>query len=111
MAQFQYRATDYQGKIVEGSMEAGEERSVIARLQERGLIPLRIGAGGGSAAPTRTAIALPTFGGGRKRVKNKDVLVFTQELSTLLKAGMPLDRSLTTLAELAPGDLKRIAGE
>ncbi len=110
MAQYQYRATDYQGKIVEGAMEAGEERSVVLRLQERGLIPLRIGAGGASVAPARTAIPLPSFGGG-KRVKNKDVLIFTQELSTLLAAGMPLDRSLTTLAELAPGDLKRVTTE
>src|SRR5262249_45988355 len=102
MAQYQYRATDYQGKIVEGAMEAGEERAVVLRLQERGLIPLRIGAGGATVAQPRTAIALPTIGG-RKKVKNKDVLVFTQELSTLLAAGMPLDRSLTTLAELAPG--------
>ncbi len=109
MGQYQYRATDYQGKIVEGAMEAGEERAVILRLQERGLIPLRIGAGGATAAPTRPAIALPSFGA--KRVKNKDVLVFTQELSTLLAAGMPLDRSLTTLSELAPGDLKRVTGE
>ncbi|HEY2385595.1 MAG TPA: type II secretion system F family protein [Candidatus Binatia bacterium] len=110
MAQFQYRATDYTGKIVEGSMEAGEERSVVARLQERGLIPLRIGAGGAVAAPARVPISLPTIGG-RKKVRNKDVLVFTQELSTLLKAGLPLDKSLTTLADLAPGDLKRIATE
>ncbi len=112
MPQFQYRATDYQGKIVEGAMEAGEERSVVQRLQERGLIPLRIGAGGTVAAPARTQIALPSLTTGRaKKVKNKDVLVFTQELSTLLAAGMPLDRSLTTLVELAPGDLKRITNE
>src|SRR5262249_44212082 len=110
MAQFQYRATDYAGKIVEGSMEAGEERSVVARLQERGLIPLKIGAGGAVATPARAPIAIPSIGG-RKKVKNKDVLVFTQELSTLLKAGMPLDKSLTTLADLAPGELKRIANE
>lgn len=111
MAQFQYRATDYQGKIVEGAMEAGEERSVVLRLQERGLIPLKIGAGGAVAAPSRMPIALPAIGARRKKVRNKDVLVFTQELSTLLAAGMPLDRSLTTLAELAPGDLKRITTE
>jgi len=109
MAQFQYRATDYTGKIVEGSMEAGEERSVVTRLQERGLIPLRIGAGAGVAVPARVPIALPVRG--RKKVRNKDVLIFTQELSTLLKAGMPLDKSLTTLADLAPGDLKRVANE
>ena len=77
MAQYQYRATDYQGKIVEGAMEAAEERAVVLRLQERGLIPIRVGAGGATVAAPRMAITLPTIGG-RKRVKNKDVLVFTQ---------------------------------
>lgn len=109
MTQFQYRATDFQGKIVEGSMEAGEERAVVLRLQERGLIPLLIGAGSVPATAART-VSLSSFG--RKGVRTKDLLVFTQELSTLLAAGMPLDRSLTTLADLTQGaELKRVTGE
>ena len=40
---------------------------------------------------------LPTFGKGGKRT---DVLFFTQELSTLLNSGVPLDRALTITAEL-----------
>lgn len=109
MTQFQYRATDFQGKVVEGSMEAGEERAVVLRLQERGLIPLLIGAGSVSGSAART-VGLSSFG--RKGVSTKDLLVFTQELSTLLAAGMPLDRSLTTLADLTQGaELKRVTGE
>ena len=110
MAQFQYRATDLQGKIVEGLIEAGEERSVVQRLRERGLIPIRIGLG---TAPSRAQRILGIPGFGRKSaVRTKDLLVFTRELSTLLAAGMPLDRSLTTLGELAQtADLKRITAE
>jgi len=109
MAQFQYRATDFQGKIVEGSMEAGEERSVVQRLREKGLIPIRIGAG--SAAPRAAkAVSLPTLG--RKKVKTAELLIFTRELATLLAAGMPLDRSLTTLTQLAQTpELKRVTSE
>ncbi len=109
MAQFQYRATDFQGKIVEGSMEAGEERSVVQRLREKGLIPIRIGAG--SAAPrVAKAVSVPTFG--RKKVKMSELLIFTRELATLLAAGMPLDRSLTTLTQLAQTpELKRVTSE
>ncbi len=49
-------------------------------------------------APKNTGIEikLPSFGGGRRR----DVLFFTQELSTLLNAGVPLDRALSITAEL-----------
>ena len=41
-------------------------------------------------------IKLPSFGGGRRR----DALFFTQEISTLLSAGVPLDRALSITAEL-----------
>jgi general secretion pathway protein F len=49
-------------------------------------------------APKRAAfeIKLPSLGGGKRR----DILFFTQELSTLLNAGVPLDRALTITAEL-----------
>src|SRR5882724_10720571 len=110
--QFQYRATDFQGKIVEGSIEAGEERAVVLRLQERGLIPIRIGAGSAPVPATRIPLTLPAFGRRRGVVRTKDLLVFTQELSTLLAAGMPLDRSLTTLADLTPAaELKKITND
>jgi general secretion pathway protein F len=110
MAQFQYRATDFQGKIVEGSMEAGEERSVVQRLREKGLIPIRIGAGTSAVPRAARAITLPSFG--RKGVKTSELLIFTRELATLLGAGMPLDRSLTTLTQLAQTpELKRVTSE
>lgn len=111
MAQFQYRATDFQGKIVEGSMEAGDDRSVVQRLREKGLIPIKIGAGSAPAARTAKAITLPTLGKS-KRVKTPELLIFTRELATLLQAGMPLDRSLTTLTQLAQSaELKRVTSE
>jgi general secretion pathway protein F len=113
VAQFQYRAVDPQGKVVEGTIEAAEVPTVVSRLHDRGLIPITIGesverAGG---RPSRLALpALPTLG--RRRIKPRDILVLTQELSALVSAGLPLDRSLATLAELADNpELHRIVGE
>ena len=109
MAQFQYRASDPQGKVVEGTIEAAEVGAVVARLHDRGLIPIRIGAGSdGTKAASRVALpSLPSLG--RRRVKGHDLLVMTQELSALVSAGLPLDRSLATLAELADNaELKTI---
>ena len=40
MTQFQYQATTPDGKTIEGVMEAGEERVVVAWLQEQGYLPL-----------------------------------------------------------------------
>ena len=97
MAFFQYRAADQAGKIIEGVMEAEVEQSVVSRLHEMGCIPLRIalpGAGAGSSAQLR----LPIFT--RRKVSQQQLLQFTQELSTLLSAGLPLDRSLSVLGGL-----------
>jgi general secretion pathway protein F len=111
MAHYQYRATDFQGKIVEGSMDAGEERAVVQRLREKGLIPIRIGVGAAAPRQART-VSLPSFGSRRKRITTAELLIFTRELATLLGAGMPLDRSLTTLTDLAQtAEMKRVTGE
>ncbi len=99
MAQFQFRAADAEGKVIEGMIEAGESAAVVARLQDRGLIPIRIGAIAAGKAPTRaTVLGRRRFVG---RLGQRHLLVVTQELSALLGAGLPLDRSLGTLVELA----------
>jgi general secretion pathway protein F len=97
MAFFQYRAADQAGKIIEGVMEAEVEQSVVSRLHEMGCIPLRIalpGQSAGSAAQMRLPIL------NRRKVSQQQLLQFTQELSTLLSAGLPLDRSLSILGGL-----------
>ena len=97
MAFFQYRAADQAGKIIEGVMEAEVEQSVVSRLHEMGCIPLRIalpGESAGSAAQLRLPIL------NRRKVSQQQLLQFTQELSTLLSAGLPLDRSLSILGGL-----------
>ena len=112
MAQFQYRAVDLQGKVVEGTIEAAEVPAVVARLHDRGLIPITIASGDGARAraPRVRLRALPTVR--RRRVKGRDLLVMTQELSALVSSGLPLDRSLATLAELADNpELKRVLSE
>ena len=112
MAQFQYRAVDQQGKVVEGTIEAGEVPAVVARLHDRGLIPIAVASGEG-ARPRPGGVALPALPAfGRRRVKGRDLLIMTQELTALVSSGLPLDRSLATLAELADNpELRRILEE
>jgi general secretion pathway protein F len=86
-----------EGKMVEGTMEASDDGTVSLKLQEMGLLPVRIGS---AARPTffTREIEWPWK---RKRVRRKDLLVFTQELHTLVRSGFPLDRSLAVLSQLA----------
>jgi len=101
MAFFQYRAADHAGKIVEGIMEAEAEQSVVSRLHEMGCIPIRIAAPGDRVTPA-PSVRLPLFT--RHKVNQRHLLQFTQELSALLAAGLPLDRSLSLLSNLVEGE-------
>ena len=100
MAQFQYRAADPQGKIVEGTIEAAEAALVVSRLHDRGLIPIRVGAA--TQATTRGArLSLPSLPRLTRKPGSGQLLTLTQSLAVLLGGGLPLDRSLATLSELA----------
>ena len=96
MPLFTYKATDPSGKVVEGSLEASEQSMVVEKLHELGLIPIRIHLPKEAEAPTLD-ISLDSLLG---RVTFRDVLNFTQEMSTLVNAGLPLDRSLKIMTEL-----------
>jgi len=109
LAQFQFRAADAEGKVVEGMIEAAESAAVVARLQDRGLIPIRIGVAAGKVATSRKGPRASRF---QARLGQRRLLIVTQELSALLSAGLPLDRSLGTLVELADHpELHRILDE
>ncbi len=93
MATFFFRAVASDGKVRTGSLPAENEKFVARELRRQGLTPIYVGVAPKTAS---LEIKLPSFGGGRRR----DVLFFTQELSTLLNAGVPLDRALSITAEL-----------
>jgi len=108
MPEFAYRATDHMGKIVEGLMEAPEERDVIGKLQSLGYIPIKVGHPGKTRSFSLDFDIASFF----RRISSKDVMTFTQQLSTLISAGLPLDRSLSIVAELTEkGELKRVIND
>lgn len=98
MPLFEYKAVAPSGETVQGTMDAASLDLVVLKLQEAGNILLQAreaGAGG--------------FGFGRLRfgsrsIGSRDVAQFTQQLSTLLGAGLPLDRSLQVLIDLAENE-------
>lgn len=97
MPAFVYKASTFEGKVVEGSMEASDGTAVALKLQDMGLLPIQVDV---SAKKTPLEIQLE-WPWKKKRVRRKDLLVFTQELHTLVRSGFPLDRSLAVLAQLA----------
>lgn len=93
MATFFFRAVASDGKMRTGSLAGGDEKTIARELRKQGLTPVYVGVQPKGAS---IEIKIPTFSG-RKR---KDVLFFTQELSTLLTSSVPLDRALSITAEL-----------
>ena len=91
-ATFHYRAIAADGKLRTGLITAENTRSVARELQRQGLTPVYVG----EREKKAFEINLPSFGGSKRR----DVLFFTQELSTLLNSGVPLDRALSITTEL-----------
>ncbi len=93
MATFRYKAVNAQGSFSEGQIDAGDPRAAAYRLQGMGLIPVSIEEPKSAKASMLPRIYL-------RAISKKDILFFTEELSTLVRAGLPLDRSLTITAEL-----------
>src|ERR1700691_357304 len=91
-ATFHYRAVAADGKLRTGVITAESGKTVARELVRQGLTPVYVGLEEKKSA----ALKLPSFGGGRRR----DILFFTQELSTLLNSGVPLDRALSITSEL-----------
>ena len=92
MATFFFRAVASDGKLRTGSLTAESDKTVARELRKQGLTPVYVG----TEQKKGFELKLPAFVRGRRR----DVLFFTQELSTLLNATVPVDRALTITGEL-----------
>ena len=72
---FHWEGRDKNGRVVKGDMRAGGESVVAASLRRRGIMT--------------TKIKKQSFSRGRK-ITEKDLALFSRQLSTMLKAGVPL---------------------
>lgn len=105
MGTFQYTATDRTAKIVHGSMEAADERAVVAWLRANGYYPIKVGQPGATTGTRPSTVRLQTAFIRGPSVQ--DILAFTQQLATLLEAGMELDRSVAILLDLTDNERLR----
>lgn len=74
-AVYEWEGKDRNGKIVRGEARAGGENQVIASLRRQGILPSKI-----KKRRMRSG----------KRIKPKDIALFTRQLATMMKAGVPL---------------------
>ena len=93
MALFRYKAVDAAGQVSEDELDARDEAMVVERLRSLDQIPIRI-------EPIRATSAQGGLFSGR-RLGQDQVGALTRELATLLRSGLPLDRALEILIDLA----------
>lgn len=96
MPEFRYRAVGPSGSVIDGRMAAPSRADLVARLQQTGHVPIRAqelapgGAGGfGLAALT-----------GPRPPRRGTLVLFTRQMATLLRAGLPVDRALRIVSGL-----------
>lgn len=94
MAQFHYRAARPDGTVIEDQSEASSELALRTHLENQGLFLLHIegekGWGGGSKTLAW-----------RKHLSLREFLVFNQQFLALIKAGLPILRTVDILTERA----------
>ena len=92
MSTYHYKALAADGKTRLGTLVADDDRVASRELRRQGLTPVFIG----TSRPGGLSLKLPQFG---KR-RSHDILHFTQEVATLVNAGVPLERALSITSEL-----------
>jgi general secretion pathway protein F len=102
MPLYRYKALNSRGEMLDGQMEAASDGEVVLRLQEQGHLPIeaKLASEGGGDSAWRALFKPKPFAGAR-------LVQFTQQLSTLLGAGQPLDRALTILLELPEDEVAK----
>src|SRR3989339_833166 len=89
MPVFAYKAKSSEGSLVEGTVEAEEQRAAVDRLRSQKLVILEI--------RENTPNPFKDFFKKKGKVYSRDLVLFSRQLSTLVGAGVPIVQSLAIL--------------
>ena len=106
MAQYRYVAYDRSGQRLAQVIAAGSVEQVKAALWEQGLYPVQI------TKPIIPLLTLEAMFPSVVRVKRTEVIIFTRQLATFVRVGMPMLEGLAVLRDQASSKLmKRALGD
>ncbi len=107
MTKFTYTALGPNNKQITGTLDAQSREKVIELLQKQSLKPLTVEEGSGKKGEIHF-----NFLNKNKKVKTRDLVIFTRQLATMISAGVPLTRSLSTLQTQAESkSFKEVIGK
>ncbi len=96
MPHFRYLARTSDGRAQEGEIEAASAEAVAERLQSSGAIPVRITPARERGSWREALSGLQLF---QKKVSLDDLILFTRQMYSLIRAGIPLVRALHGIRE------------
>ena len=96
MPAFSYRARNAHGELLTGLIDGASVSAVAEELIRSGLSPIDVKARSEQTAPSSLLSRL-----GNRRVGLLDLMLFTRQMASMLKAGVPILRALATLEESA----------
>lgn len=100
--QYTYKVKDARGKFVEGKVEAASEAAVADKLRAMGYVPLEV-------RQANAGMQKEISFGRKKRIKLKDLAVFSRQFATMIDAGLTMLRALTIMADQSDNpELRRV---
>ena len=104
---YEYKVRDSSGSVKTGTLSAESPSQVATKLKQMGYAPLSITQKNGGMSKELT---IPGFG--KKKVKLKDLAVFSRQFATMINSGLSLLRALNILVEQTENtELARVLGE
>jgi len=110
MATFQYLARQKDGQPHKGEMEAVSEEAVADNLLSRGMLPVTVTISKQDTKDNWTNIDVGEFFKSKK-VDINDLVMFSRQMYSLTKAGIPLTRAINGLLETTKSDVLKKALE
>ena len=104
MPAYTFEALQPDGKTRKGVIEADTAKAARALLRGQSLVPLAVDAVSGGAEGA-SVLSAPLFGG--RAFNATQLAIWTRQLAGLVASGLPLERSLTALAEEAEDERQR----
>ncbi len=95
MAAFEFTALDAAGRNSKGLIEGDTPRQVRQMLRERGLTPLDVHEVAAGKAQKRGSFNFK----GSANINSTELALFTRQLATLTRSGLPLDEALTAVSQ------------
>jgi MSHA biogenesis protein MshG len=111
MPRYQYTGRSAQGRLISGNAEGDSADGVAARLLEGGITPIQIATATEAAEAANTDLRKLTQRLGIGRPTTADLILFSRQMYTVTKSGVPLLRGLRGLATTTHNAMLREALE